>query len=124
MKEWLDHYFAGDPIAISFISTARNNFPRAGVAVIARSHMVRPNPLAQVLSVVQPRPWTGCRTQPLTILVPCHRVMGRQLMGYASGLDRERWLYTMKELSEGEINRCIPLLNTQNVRLVERLNQN
>ena len=43
---------------------------------------------------------------PLTILVPCHRVMGKdgQLTGYASGLDRKRWLYTMKELHlEGEI---------------------
>ena len=31
---------------------------------------------------------------PLTILVPCHRVMGKdgQLTGYASGLDRKRWL--------------------------------
>jgi methylated-DNA-[protein]-cysteine S-methyltransferase len=31
---------------------------------------------------------------PLTIIVPCHRVIGADgtLTGYASGLDRKRWL--------------------------------
>ena len=41
VKEWLDHYFAGDPIAI-------------------RSHMVRPRPMAslpRIFLVVQPKPW-------------------------------------------------------------------
>ena len=43
---------------------------------------------------------------PLTILVPCHRVMGKdgQLTGYASGLDRKRWLlHHERNYLEGEI---------------------
>ena len=38
---------------------------------------------------------------PLTILVPCHRVMGKdgQLTGYASGLDQTLALTAWKELS-------------------------
>ena len=41
-------------------STARNSLPRAGVAVIERSHMVRLRPMAnwpRIFLVVQPRPW-------------------------------------------------------------------
>ena len=33
VKEWLDHYFAGNQLSTS---TARDSFSRAGVAVIAR----------------------------------------------------------------------------------------
>lgn len=33
---------------------------------------------------------------PISIIVPCHRVMGgsRRLTGYAGGIDRKRWLLT------------------------------
>ena len=37
VKEWLDHYFAGNPIAISFpLAPHKGQLSRAGVAVIAR----------------------------------------------------------------------------------------
>ena len=37
---------------------------------------------------------------PLSIVVPCHRVIGKggELRGYAGGLDRKRWLLSMEAL--------------------------
>ncbi len=36
----------------------------------------------------------ACGRNPLAIIVPCHRVVGRDgsLTGYAGGIDRKRWL--------------------------------
>jgi methylated-DNA-[protein]-cysteine S-methyltransferase len=35
---------------------------------------------------------------PLSVIVPCHRVLGRDgtLTGYAGGLDRKRWLLNLE----------------------------
>jgi methylated-DNA-[protein]-cysteine S-methyltransferase len=35
---------------------------------------------------------------PLSVIVPCHRVLGRDgaLTGYAGGLDRKRWLLRLE----------------------------
>jgi methylated-DNA-[protein]-cysteine S-methyltransferase len=37
---------------------------------------------------------SGCATNPLPVIVPCHRVLrtGGELGGYLGGLDRKRWL--------------------------------
>lgn len=44
---------------------------------------------------------------PLSVIVPCHRVMGSDgsLTGYAGGLDRKRALLTLEEPSAVEANR-------------------
>lgn len=36
---------------------------------------------------------------PLTIIIPCHRVLGstQQLTGYAGGLDRKQWLLSLEQ---------------------------
>ncbi|WP_020395993.1 methylated-DNA--[protein]-cysteine S-methyltransferase [Thiolinea disciformis] len=36
---------------------------------------------------------------PLSIIIPCHRVLGsqKQLTGYAGGLDRKRWLLALEQ---------------------------
>lgn len=41
---------------------------------------------------------------PLTLIVPCHRVVGAvgSLTGYAGGLDRKRWLLGLERLVLGE----------------------
>lgn len=76
------------------ISTARDSLSRAGVAVIAGETKTY-GQLAQDLSCGSAQAvGQAVGRNPLTILVPCHRVMGKdgQLTGYASGLDRKRWL--------------------------------
>lgn len=42
---------------------------------------------------------------PLSIIIPCHRVLGsqQQLTGYAGGLDRKRWLLNLEERQAGLI---------------------
>lgn len=44
---------------------------------------------------------------PLSVIVPCHRVMGSDgsLTGYAGGLDRKRALLTLEEPAAAEANR-------------------
>ena len=80
---WLDHYFAGDPIAISFpLAPQGTAFQERVWQLLQRSHMVRPKPMAslpRIFLVVQPKPWDRLSGRnPLTILVPCHRVMGKR----------------------------------------------
>lgn len=99
VKEWLDHYFAGDPIAISFPLAPQ------GTAFQERVwRLLREIPYGETKTYGQLAQDLSCGSaqavgqavgrNPLTILVPCHRVMGKdgQLTGYASGLDRKRWL--------------------------------
>lgn len=99
VKEWLDHYFAGDPIAISFPLAPQ------GTAFQERVwQLLREIPYGETKTYGQLAQDLSCGSaqavgqavgrNPLTILVPCHRVMGKdgQLTGYASGLDRKRWL--------------------------------
>ena len=98
-KEGLDHYFAGDPIAISFPLAPQ------GTAFQERVwQLLREIPYGETKTYGQLAQDLSCGSaqavgqavgrNPLTILVPCHRVMGKdgQLTGYASGLDRKRWL--------------------------------
>ena len=79
-------------------STARDSFSRAGVAVLREipyGETKTYGQLAQDLSCGSAQAvGQAVGRNPLTILVPCHRVMGKdgQLTGYASGLDRKRWL--------------------------------
>jgi len=84
VKEWLDHYFAGNPIAISFPLAPQGTAFQERVWQFAQDLSCGS---AQAVGQAVGR-------NPLTILVPCHRVMGKdgQLTGYASGLDRKRWL--------------------------------
>ena len=99
VKEWLDHYFAGNPIAISFPLAPQ------GTAFQERVwQLLREIPYGETKTYGQLAQDISCGSaqavgqavgrNPLTILVPCHRVMGKdgQLTGYASGLDRKRWL--------------------------------
>ena len=96
---WLDHYFAGDTIAISFPLAPQ------GTAFQERVwQLLREIPYGETKTYGQLAQDLSCGSaqavgqavgrNPLTILVPCHRVMGKdgQLTGYASGLDRKRWL--------------------------------
>ena len=99
VKEWLDHYFAGDPIAISFPLAPQGTAFQERVWQLLREipygETKTYGQLAQDLSCGSAQAVgqaVGCN--PLTILVPCHRVMGKngELTGYASGLDRKGWL--------------------------------
>jgi len=39
---------------------------------------------------------------PLTIIIPCHRVLGsqKQLTGYAGGLERKSWLLKLEQTTK------------------------
>ncbi|MBC7460421.1 MAG: methylated-DNA--[protein]-cysteine S-methyltransferase [Thermoleophilia bacterium] len=45
---------------------------------------------------------SGCATNPVPIVVPCHRVLrtGGALGGYAGGLDRKAWLLELEQRAE------------------------
>ena len=61
VKGWLDHYFAGDPIAISFPLAPQGTAFKSGCgSYCERSHMVRPRPMAswpRIFLAVQLKPW-------------------------------------------------------------------
>ena len=91
--------FAGDPITISFPLAPK------GTAFQERVwQLLREIPYGETKTYGQLAQDLSCGSaqavgqavgrNPLTIIVPCHRVMGKndQLTGYASGLDRKRWL--------------------------------
>ncbi len=41
----------------------------------------------------------ACRQNPVAIIIPCHRVVGKggRLVGYASGVERKRWLLDLEK---------------------------
>jgi methylated-DNA-[protein]-cysteine S-methyltransferase len=56
------------------------------------------------------------RNNPLPIVIPCHRVLGKDgtLTGYNGGLDRKRWLLDLEnvELAEDSPQQPEPLVDT------------
>jgi O-6-methylguanine DNA methyltransferase len=45
---------------------------------------------------------SACGQNPVAIIVPCHRVVGRdgRLVGYACGVERKRWLLDLEKRSQ------------------------
>jgi methylated-DNA-[protein]-cysteine S-methyltransferase len=100
----LGEYFAGPrtTFALDF-KAAGNAFQREVwglIAVIPYGETMSYGALAAALTVPSHARAVGAAvgSNPLSIIVPCHRVLGKsgQLTGYAGGLDRKRFLLELE----------------------------
>lgn len=104
-KEWLDAYFRGEEPRIDFpLAPAGTAFQKMVWEIlldiswgrtrsygdIAREMAVRLGKKKMSAQAVG----GAVGRNPISIVIPCHRVVGaqRQLTGYAGGLERKRWL--------------------------------
>lgn len=104
LRQWLDSYFAGDPQPIDSVPLA----PRGSEFRQAVWEKLRQIPYGEVISygeiAAQLKAERGKASalsvggavghNPLSIIIPCHRVVGADgsLTGYAGGLERKIWL--------------------------------
>ena len=104
-KHWLDAYFQGIPRPVDFpLSPKGTAFQQliwkllleipygktatyGELARYAAAHLGRDKMSAQAVG-------QAAHNNPVAIIIPCHRLVGAggNLTGYASGLDRKRWL--------------------------------
>jgi methylated-DNA-[protein]-cysteine S-methyltransferase len=101
LRDTLERYFAGDVGAIDEIAveTAGTSFQRSvwkalrnipGGSVISYGQLARQIDRPNAVRAVG----LANGSNPIGIVVPCHRVIGANgsLTGYGGGLDRKRWL--------------------------------
>ncbi len=100
VKVWLDDYFAGKNPELSRLTLAPEGtaFQKKVWAILAQI------PYGQTMTYGEIATKLNCASaqavggavgkNPLSIIVPCHRVLGSQgqLTGYAGGVERKRWL--------------------------------
>ena len=108
-KDWLDAYFSGNPMEISFPLNPHGTAFQKQVweilltipygetttyGSIAREMARRIG--KQKMSAQAVGQAVGAN--PISILIPCHRVVGTngKLTGYAGGLDKKRWLLRLE----------------------------
>lgn len=98
----LDEYFAGERSTFDLpldLRLARGPFRREVLALLPTIPVGTTRTYAE-LAVTAGRPkavravGSGCATNPLPIVVPCHRVLrtGGELGGYLGGVECKRWL--------------------------------
>jgi len=101
VKRLLRHYFEGDLGSLSAIEwrTAGTPFQRsvwAGLTTIATGETLSYGGLAAKLGCPRSVRAVGLAngSNPISVVVPCHRVIGADgsLTGYGGGLERKRWL--------------------------------
>ncbi|WP_162012887.1 methylated-DNA--[protein]-cysteine S-methyltransferase [Streptococcus sp. S784/96/1] len=104
-KQWLDSYFAGDKPDTVHLSlrpqgTAFQKKVWAALADIPYRETITYGQLAEQLSCKSAQAiGSAVGKNPLSILVPCHRVLGSkgQLTGYSGGLERKRYLLELEK---------------------------
>ncbi len=98
----LDEYFSGERAAFDLpldLRLARGPFRREVLALLPTIPVGTTRTYAE-LAAIAGRPTavravgSGCATNPLPIVVPCHRVLrtGGHLGGYLGGIARKQWL--------------------------------
>lgn len=109
VHEWLDRYFAGtDPGTTPPLRPEGSAFQQAVWALLQKipyGETTTYGDLARTLARHQGRASLSAQAvggavghNPISILIPCHRVVGRNgsLIGYAGGLDRKRFLLRLE----------------------------
>ena len=98
-KDWLDRYFAGkcpDPSELSLapVGTAFQRAVWAQLCGIPYGETTTYGEIARQLQTSARAVGSAVGHNPISIIVPCHRVMGMagSLTGYAGGVERKRWL--------------------------------
>jgi len=101
VRDALDAYFAGDLDALGAIpvQTGGTKFQRAvwaGLRAIPAGHAWSYADLAALVGRPKAVRAVGAAngSNPVGVIVPCHRVIGadRTLTGYGGGIERKRWL--------------------------------
>lgn len=112
----LGEYFAGTRTAFDLdLSPAGNAFQRevwALIDAIPYGETMSYGALAAALTVPSHARAVGTAvgSNPLSVIVPCHRVLGKsgQLTGYAGGLDRKRFLLELEGALQPQLELAAP----------------
>lgn len=95
----LEAYFDGEPQAVAKLAvveagTAFRNRVWRALRKIEPGSTLSYGALAQKLGSAPRAVGAACGANPVSIVIPCHRVVGANgsLTGYAGGLDRKGWL--------------------------------
>lgn len=110
VKQWLDVYFAGSEpdftVPLHFTGTAFQNEVWGILCAIPYGRTTTYGEIAKQLAARRGLPHMSARAvggavghNPISILVPCHRVVGAggSLTGYAGGLERKRCLLALEQ---------------------------
>ena len=110
VKQWLDVYFAGSEpdftVPLHFTGTAFQNEVWGILCAIPYGRTTTYGEIAKQLAARRGLPHMSARAvggavghNPISILVPCHRVVGRggSLTGYAGGIERKRRLLALEQ---------------------------
>lgn len=110
VKHWLDVYFAGSEpdftVPLHFTGTAFQNEVWGILCAIPYGQTTTYGEIAKQLAARRGLPHMSARAvggavghNPISILVPCHRVvgLGGHLTGYAGGLERKRCLLALEQ---------------------------
>lgn len=110
VKQWLDVYFAGSEpdftVPLHFTGTAFQNEVWGILCAIPYGQTTTYGEIAKQLAARRGLPHMSARAvggavghNPISILVPCHRVvgLGGSLTGYAGGLERKRCLLALEQ---------------------------
>ena len=110
VKQWLDVYFAGSEpdftVPLHFTGTAFQNEVWGILCAIPYGQTTTYSEIAKQLAARRGLPHMSAQAvggavghNPISILVPCHRVvgLGGSLTGYAGGLERKRCLLALEQ---------------------------
>ena len=110
VKHWLDVYFAGSEpdftVPLHFTGTAFQNEVWGILCAIPYGRTTTYGEIAKQLAARRGLPHMSAQAvggavghNPISILVPCHRVvgLGGHLTGYAGGLERKRCLLALEQ---------------------------
>ena len=110
VKQWLDVYFAGSEpdftVPLHFTGTAFQNEVWGILCAIPYGRTTTYSEIAKQLAARRGLPHMSAQAvggavghNPISILVPCHRVvgLGGSLTGYAGGLERKRCLLALEQ---------------------------
>ena len=110
VKQWLDVYFAGSEpdftVPLHFTGTAFQNEVWGILCAIPYGQTTTYGEIAKQLAARRGLPHMSAQAvggavghNPISILVPCHRVvgLGGHLTGYAGGLERKRCLLALEQ---------------------------
>ena len=101
-RKWLGSYFEGNKpdfnIPIEFIGTDFQVAVWQSLLKIPYGEFVTYGDLARILNTSPRAVGTAVGKNPISIIVPCHRVVGKNnsLTGYAGGIDKKEYLLKLE----------------------------
>lgn len=117
LRAWLEAYFAGENPEISFSLAPQGSPFRQSVWAILRSipygQITTYGAIAWQLAAQSAEKSVSAQAvggavghNPVSILIPCHRVVGTDgsLTGYASGVDKKLWLLQLEGAPTGRLS--------------------